>query len=203
MKRNCFRFVLLFRCRKCYHDYTDQITESNKRNPKIKKKVGNFMRFLRFQKLFLVVVLAVLVVSTSAFADSDIFSVPATLLGGFYQNGTSLDEMISNDGVRSLTTIVAFLDYCEYESKPDVVTDQTYIGKDKNGEILWIGLGGEKSSVVLMYSPENDPYHYSAVPVQFSGEWIPSFIDLYCDPLYQNSEKDIKSTLEGLSSLVQ
>ena len=138
----------------------------------------------------------------SAKAASEQIKIPATLIKGFYQNGSEgVSEFLTSEEIRCFATICAYLDWYDYDKNADFLLEYAYIGKDKEGEVLWFGLGGRNSSIVLAYAPENNPDYYSGVEVELSGLWVSSFIEVYCDPLYHNSETTMKTVLERLDSL--
>lgn len=139
-----------------------------------------------------------------AMADDDQIKIPAAIIKKFYNNDSQgLKGFLISEEARCLATICAYLDWYSYDSKADFLMDYSYIGMDKDGNILWIGLGGKNSSLVLAYAPDTDPNNYSGIKVDFAGSWIPSFIDLYCDPLYHNSGTTMKTTVEQLKNLIK
>lgn len=149
-------------------------------------------------------VLAALFVWIGAAQADDLkqIRIPATLVKGFYQNEKDgLKGFLKDEESRCLITLYAFLDWHEYDSKADCLMDYTYIGKDTDGELLWIGLGGKETSMILMYKPDTNPNYFTGMEVSFSGSWIPSFIDVYCKPLYHNSGTTLRSLLQRLQQV--
>ncbi len=151
------------------------------------------------RKWFVVAMVAVLLLmngtcTTGAVAD-DTITIPATYLGKAYRNDPSggLDSFVSTEELRCLAILFAFYDWQNYDSSANFLLNYAYVGKDKEGEILWIGLGEKKSSMVMMYAPKIDSYNYTCVPVAMSGTWVNTFIDVYCDPLYHIDSNTLKS----------
>ena len=139
----------------------------------------------------------------SARASNEQISIPATIIKAFYQEvPNGLEGILADEKSRCYTTILAYLDWFSYDKTANFLLEYAYIGKDKEGEVLWIGLGGQDSSIVLAYAPESNPDYYTAVEVQLGGLWIPSFIDIYCDPLYNNDATELKSMAEALYGMV-
>lgn len=140
----------------------------------------------------------------SAMAANEQIKIPATIIKGFYQeNSDGFERILADEESRCFATILAYLDWFSYDQTANFLLEYAYIGKDKEGEVLWIGLGGQNSSIVLAYSPESNPDYYSGVEVQLGGIWIPTFIDIYCDPLYNNSAIEMKSMAEKLYGMVE
>ena len=134
-------------------------------------------------------------------AETEHIRFPATMVKALYnKESNGVQGFMLNEETRALVTICAFLDWQSYDSDADFLLSYSYIGKDTEGEILWVGLGGSKTSIILMYAPENSPDYITGIPFEFSGEWIPSFIDLYCDPLYRNDKDVIMRVVNNLGS---
>ena len=137
-------------------------------------------------------------------ADTETIRIPATLTAGFYRNDPNgLSGFLANEEVRCIATICAYLDWQAYDKNADCLTGYTYIGKDREGNVLWIGLGGKTTSIVLMYAPDIDPDYYTAVPVALNGTFVSSFIDIYCDPLYHNDKATMESVANALVTMAK
>ena len=158
----------------------------------------------RITAALLAILLLSVCLGPGAAADSDTIRIPAALVSGLYRSDpvNGLNGFLTSEETRCFATICAFLDWHAFDSKADCLLRYTYIGKDKDANILWVGLGGKSSSIVLMYAPDQEPDSYTAFRFEMDGSWVPSLIDLYCRPLYHNSEAVMKSTLDSLQSPV-